>query len=1060
MPIFDAMRQLSAYFKPHADTLDSGPGCSPAPLQTSAIYARDRPSAPKRQKLDARPVAVDEQVEDNEQDAAPMADRRGSQSSFAHSVSPGLHEFQTVEASTKGMGRSNRRRRQPQANRPPVMHHGSRGAVPRAAIESIDSFDELAPVPASSTHQQRKARLQYTIESRSGALPRDGVDLGILKKAQPARPSGLPKRRKRTSYEVIVDDPDELVEDPCGGGASRAGAGPATEDSPKRDPPSLSRRGDLKPTKWKSNSGGIMAAGGVSVAAAVCQPNLRYMPNDRQSSCFLQPTDTSELRAFGDDGNKAQPYEWLKITAKAKSLAYNPESELVKVTQASDQASPISIGSMLFLKLRSSAEASEVVNWARDILNIRVDKSERGKLDLMWDKMSNEITRARNRAEQRCLSDAEIARRPERIADSAMADVALPDKAPTISRTPIRHRMQVSAQLQTPFPPRTGSPTDAVPSGSRSLRTRQTAHLVPRSPTPIVHVISRWSEENRDWAKDWTAPLIIERTTVDKEDIPRLDEGQCLNDNLIGYGLQYLFNRFKGRHPDLHKRVYLHNSFFYEKLKAGRGTINYDGVKSWTAKVDLLSYDYIVVPVNEHYHWWVAIICNPGKLDPDLRRLSGRAESPGKEVKADGASSDVEMEGVTEQKSDQSRSSIPSHNPCVGACDLVDLVSDDKNVSIDLTSRPKAKLTGKLKSGARTYNPEDPRIITLDSLGSTHPQAINLLKKYLVAEFEHKRNKVITDLPPQLGMRAINIPVQNNLCDCGVYLLGYIKQFVEQPDLFIQTLLRKEIPEWDFNPSHLRELWRDTIFGEKARQKNHRASSAKRTPKGSTETSRDPSRETSETVNASNGKRGTRIDSTEQATSAETTGTSANRDSLKADTTTADRACYDPSPNDKEQPQLSSSSSTHRPPQQPFQQNSHDEVVVLAPPQDDDNVLPSIETPDVEELPRPPAKYQNDEPRFIRPLASSSTGMPEDDDTVREVGPASFYSSTKPRRRPNRGSLSSPAAGQRPRMAGTRPMAAVHTKSRFVVDDGSSPGFEPVVESAEMVRNSDPIDLT
>lgn len=99
------------------------------------------------------------------------------------------------------------------------------------------------------------------------------------------------------------------------------------------------------------------------------------------------------------------------------------------------------------------------------------------------------------------------------------------------------------------------------------------------------------------------------RTWIGQEDLRRLDDGQCLNDNLIAFGLQHLLVSSKHDHP--HKRIYLHNSYFHTNLK-GSG---YESVKSWTSNVDLLSYDYIVVPVNEGFHWWVAIICNPGMLD-------------------------------------------------------------------------------------------------------------------------------------------------------------------------------------------------------------------------------------------------------------------------------------------------------------------------------------------------------------------------------------------------------------------------------------------------------------
>jgi len=355
-------------------------------------------------------------------------------------------------------------------------------------------------------------------------------------------------------------------------------------------------------------------------------------------------------------------------------------------------------------------------------------------------------------------------------------------------------------------------------------------------------------------------PLITRRTTVDKEDIPRLDEGQCLNDNLIGYGLRYLFDVLGHRASDLNKRVYLHNSFFYEKLKAPRGAINYEGVKSWTAKVELLSYDYIIVPVNEHYHWWVAIICNPGKLDPDAKGLPGKIQGSSNELEAkvDGVADDVEMTDITEKRSSPPPRASATDGIALVKSDIVDLVSDDKQVSIDLTATSRARQPRKPKPGAKPLNPGDPRIITLDSLGSTHPQAINHLKKYLLAEFEDKQGKIITEIPPNMGMRAMNIPEQNNLCDCGVYLLGYIQQFVRNPDEFIEKIVRKETFDWEFDPSDLRKIWRDTILGEQKRhrtsQGNRAGSTAKSTPKQSVEPSRHPSQE-SKVASASTGPR-------------------------------------------------------------------------------------------------------------------------------------------------------------------------------------------------------------
>ena len=625
--------------------------------------------------------------------------------------------------------------------------------------------------------------------------------------------------------------------------------------------------------------------------------------------------------------------------------------------------------------------------------------------------------------------------------------------------------MQVSAQnTETPLPRLGAAGEHASVVSSRSLRTRDIPQLGPTLETPRVSAVRRWSDENRDWVQGWNTPLILRRTTVDKEDIPRLDEGQCLNDNLIGYGLRYLFDVFGRRTKDLHERVYLHNSFFYEKLKAGRTAINYDGVKNWTAKVDLLSYDYIIVPVNEHYHWWVAIICNPGKLDPASKRVPDDTRDPGHsmEGKANGASSDIEMTDATEKRPVGS----PRDRIEPIKSDLVDLVSDNKNVSIDLTSTSRPKQNKKPKPSPRTYSPDDPRIITLDSLGSTHPQAISHLKKYLFAEFEHKRNTVITESPAPLGMRAINIPEQDNLCDCGVYLLGYIQEFVKDPDQFIRTLLRKESPDWKFDPSELRNLWRETIFEErKQHSKPQRpktkleASAATSTPKSSVEPSRDPSRDnTSEDTSTSNGKLESETNP-EHLAFTSVSGSPMNADTPLVNGPSTERIPYAAArptrTRGSERPQVPGMVRAPPPPRPPtVQQDDPDEAMVPIPTVEGDPVLSTVETPEAEELPGPPPESR-DSPQLIFPLPSTSPSGPgEDEETTVEVPPALFHSpnGTKSRTRQGRSAPSSPASVRRRRAAKNRPK---HTTSHFVVDDGS-----PVVERAEMVRNSDPIDLT
>jgi Ulp1 family protease len=48
-------------------------------------------------------------------------------------------------------------------------------------------------------------------------------------------------------------------------------------------------------------------------------------------------------------------------------------------------------------------------------------------------------------------------------------------------------------------------------------------------------------------------------------------------------------------------------------VKGCRG-IDYEAIQRWTSKIDILSFDYIIVPINEDTHWYLAIICNASKL--------------------------------------------------------------------------------------------------------------------------------------------------------------------------------------------------------------------------------------------------------------------------------------------------------------------------------------------------------------------------------------------------------------------------------------------------------------
>lgn len=379
-----------------------------------------------------------------------------------------------------------------------------------------------------------------------------------------------------------------------------------------------------------------------------------------------------------------------------------------------------------------------------------------------------------------------------------------------------------------------------------------------------------------------------------KDDIVRLDEGEFLNDNLISFYLKYLHNKLENENKAVADKMYFFNSFFYDKLKntntKGRG-IHYDGVKSWTSKIDLLSYDYIIVPVNESTHWWVAIICNAKKLLPRSDEEAGDESRDGFNAlqggdTEKGSKADEQVDMPQPAKSPSSPTKEPNIVEPMSQISLDDGEKDGRTAQEDTrpgsaSARPtanadpasptaapsndnipdsakKARRFGKRHSAGpplKKYSPSEPRIITLDSLDNPHSPATGNLKMYLIHEIKERRGLEI-DNPGSLGMTAKGIPVQDNFSDCGVYLLAYVQEFVKDPETFVRKILQREACTWDVDARKLRNDLRDLILdmhktyqdeeeARRRRKKNSNNSKESKLPPNRAQAGSGPSREPS-----------------------------------------------------------------------------------------------------------------------------------------------------------------------------------------------------------------------
>ncbi|KIR57672.1 peptidase [Cryptococcus bacillisporus CA1873] len=102
----------------------------------------------------------------------------------------------------------------------------------------------------------------------------------------------------------------------------------------------------------------------------------------------------------------------------------------------------------------------------------------------------------------------------------------------------------------------------------------------------------------------------------------RVEVGEFLNDTLLEFGLRHVLSQVTDARRE---ETHVFNSFFYGKLsnksKGSKPTPDgwpaYDSVQRWTRNKNVFDKRFIIVPINEHFHWYLAVIINPrGILRP------------------------------------------------------------------------------------------------------------------------------------------------------------------------------------------------------------------------------------------------------------------------------------------------------------------------------------------------------------------------------------------------------------------------------------------------------------
>ncbi|KAK6514060.1 hypothetical protein TWF506_008487 [Arthrobotrys conoides] len=237
---------------------------------------------------------------------------------------------------------------------------------------------------------------------------------------------------------------------------------------------------------------------------------------------------------------------------------------------------------------------------------------------------------------------------------------------------------------------------------------------------------------------------------LDASSLRTLNHDEFLNDEIINFHLAIVKARLAKENSELALKVYIANTYLFSAFstKTETGQFNYEKVKRWTKNANLFQKDLIFIPINEKYHWFVAVVCNlPATLEAAKAREKKAAMT-------------------------------------------------DELVAIEPAQKPKPALKN------RPVPPEQCAVAILDSMVGYHTATLKAVKTYLISEAKEKQN-VTLDLEDFTGLMPRKLPGQDNFSDCGLFMLHYIEKWLSEP-----TRIKEKLYERDFGSEEdARNLW-------------------------------------------------------------------------------------------------------------------------------------------------------------------------------------------------------------------------------------------------------------
>ncbi|XP_043519425.1 uncharacterized protein LOC122533609 isoform X2 [Frieseomelitta varia] len=299
---------------------------------------------------------------------------------------------------------------------------------------------------------------------------------------------------------------------------------------------------------------------------------------------------------------------------------------------------------------------------------------------------------------------------------------------------------------------------------------------------------------------------------INTEDYLCLGEDQFLNDVIIDFYLKYLTLEVLPE-SDQH-RTHVFSSYFYKRLtsphaQAGESNIplspaakRHARVQKWTKNVNIFEKDFIIIPINEHAHWFLAIICFPGlvgkvfaqpkRLDENDVRKTVQKSKKLKEVKLQAVTiGSTTLKPVTTTVTIDQGDDGSERDEAEGDDEEMEMDSEDDDES-ETTENPKTEQN--IQQEKETI--KVPCILIFDSLaGASRARVVATLRDYLSCEYVAKMGNEKLFSKDTIKGASLKVPQQSNFTDCGLYVLQYVESFFKNP-IKDYTLPIKTLKNW------------------------------------------------------------------------------------------------------------------------------------------------------------------------------------------------------------------------------------------------------------------------